>query len=66
MKISIAYICYSCDEISEGAPFGRCRVCGSDTVYPLGWLERSKEQRSRWFSLIRGKKSDLFPSSRHA
>ena len=55
MKVLNAYICYSCHEVSERAPRGRCRVCSSDAIYPLGWLERPKKERSRWLSMIGGK-----------
>lgn len=57
MKISHAYLCYSCHEILEKAPHGKCKVCSSDAVYPLGWLERADEERTKWFRLIKGKKS---------
>ncbi len=60
MKLFNAYVCFSCKEVSDGAPRGRCSACGSDSVYPLGWMEHSEEERNRWFSLIRGKR---LPSS---
>lgn len=56
MKIFTAYICYSCEEVLDGAPHGRCDVCSSDAVYPLAWLERPEEDRRKWFRLISGKK----------
>jgi hypothetical protein len=55
MKLSNAYVCFSCKEVSDGAPHGRCPVCNSDDVFPLGWFEYSEEERSRWFALIRPK-----------
>jgi len=59
MKIFTAYICYSCEEVLDGAPRGRCQVCSSDAVYPLAWLARPEEERSKWFKLINGKKEGL-------
>jgi hypothetical protein len=56
VKLSKAYVCFSCKEISDGAPYGRCPVCDSDGVYPLGWLGCSEEERNRWFDLIRPKR----------
>lgn len=56
MKLSKAYVCFSCKEVSDGARYGRCGVCDSEAVYPLGWLERSNEERDRWFSLIQGRR----------
>jgi hypothetical protein len=56
MKLSNAYVCSSCKEVSDGAPRGRCTVCGSESVYPLGWIERSQEERNRWFALIAPKR----------
>jgi hypothetical protein len=55
MKITSAYICNSCEEILSGAPHGKCSACSSDSLYPLGWLTRPEEERTRWFNLIRGK-----------
>lgn len=52
MKLSKAYVCFSCKEVSDGAPHGRCLVCDSESVYPLGWFEHSEEERKRWFTLI--------------
>jgi hypothetical protein len=68
MKISNAYICYSCQEILDGAPQGRCCVCSSDAVYPLAWFERTEEERTNWFKLINSKREgassglDYFPT----
>lgn len=56
MKIFNAYVCYSCEEVLDRAPYGRCHVCNSDAVYPLAWLARPEEERSKWFDLISGKK----------
>jgi hypothetical protein len=55
VKLSKAYVCFSCEEVSDGAPYGRCPACDSDDVYPLGWLGCSEEERNRWFTLIRPK-----------
>ena len=55
MKLSSAYVCYSCQEVMNGAPHGKCAACSSGDVFPLGWLDRPREERSRWFSRIRGK-----------
>jgi hypothetical protein len=55
MKLSKAYVCFSCKEVTDGAPHGKCPACDSDSVYPLGWVEHGEEERHRWFSLIRGK-----------
>lgn len=52
MKISNAYVCSSCHEISEGASRGRCQVCDSSAVFPVGWLTRTPEERARWFDRI--------------
>ena len=56
MKAFNAYICYSCHEVIDRAPRGRCHVCSSDAVYPLAWLERTEEERNKWFKRIKGKK----------
>ena len=64
MQFSRAYICYSCHEVFEKAPYGRCQVCNSCDVYPLSWLGRSQEERNRWFNLISGEKE--IPSRRSA
>lgn len=56
MKLFKAYVCFSCKEVFDGAPHGRCAVCDSDSVYPLGWMDHSVEERNRWFSLIQGKR----------
>jgi len=56
MKLSTAYVCFSCKEVTDGAPHGKCPSCDSDSVYPLGWVEYSDEERHRWFSLIQGKR----------
>ncbi len=61
MKIISAYICYSCQEILERAPQGRCSVCRSDAVYPLAWLERTEQERSKWLKLINGKRERVLP-----
>ena len=55
MKISHAYLCYSCNEVLDGAPHGRCSACNNGDIFPLGWLDRPEEERARWFNLIKGK-----------
>ena len=55
MKLSSAYVCYSCQEVMNGAPQGKCPACSSGDVFPLGWLDRPREERSRWLNRIRGK-----------
>jgi hypothetical protein len=62
MQFSRAYICYSCHEVFEKAPYGKCQVCSSCDVYPLSWLGRPQEERSRWFNLISGE----FPKRQNA
>jgi hypothetical protein len=64
MKLFKAYVCFSCKEVFDGAPYGKCPECGSENVYPLGWLERSDEERNRWFSLIQGRRAPLRRSTR--
>ncbi len=54
MKIRNAYICESCQEVFEGAPYGRCPMCNSGALYTLGWLTFSAEERSLWFAGISG------------
>ncbi len=56
MKISRAYICFSCHEVFERAPYGKCQVCNSTAVYPLSWFGRPDEEKSKWFNLINGGK----------
>ena len=56
MKLIHAYTCYSCEEVFSGAPGGKCPVCSSDAVYPVGWFERPAEERTRWLGLINGKR----------
>jgi hypothetical protein len=56
MKLSRAYVCISCKEVSDGAAHGKCPVCDSESVYPLGWLEYSQEERNRWHRLIQGRR----------
>lgn len=58
MKISTAYVCYSCEEILNGAPRGRCTACSSEDVFPLGWFEHTQDERARWLNLIRGSKQN--------
>jgi hypothetical protein len=53
MKISHAYLCYSCNEILDGAPQGKCTACNNGNVFPLGWLDRPEEERADWLSRIR-------------
>ena len=55
MKLSSAYVCYSCQEVMNGAPDGKCAACSSGDIFPLGWLDRPREERVRWFTRIRGK-----------
>jgi hypothetical protein len=55
MKISTAYLCYSCEEVLNGAARGRCTACDSEDIFPLGWFDRPQEEKAQWFSLIRGK-----------
>jgi hypothetical protein len=57
MQFCRAYICYSCDEVFENAPCGKCKVCSSSDVYPLSWFGRTEEEKHRWFSLINGEKT---------
>ena len=52
MKLFTAYLCYSCYEVFERAPYGKCQVCDSDSVYPLGWFGKPEEEKAKWFSLI--------------
>lgn len=54
MKVRNAYLCESCQEVFEGAPYGRCPACNSGALYPLGWLTFSGEERSLWFVGISG------------
>lgn len=57
MKLSHAYLCYSCAEVLDGAPTGNCSSCNSTDVFPLGWFGRPEEERAVWFNLIKGKGS---------
>lgn len=54
MQFSRAYLCYSCHEVLENAPHGKCQACDSSDVYPLSWFGRSEEEKNRWFGLISG------------
>lgn len=63
MKLSMAYVCYSCEEIQDTAPSGHCRFCGSADVYPLGWLGQPEEKRSRWVERVNGQKSGEYAAS---
>jgi hypothetical protein len=63
MKISTAYVCYSCDEVLDAAPYGKCEMCGSADVYPLSWLRHPEEERNRWVSRVTGRKRAEFPAS---
>jgi hypothetical protein len=63
MKLSRAYVCFSCKEVTEGAPHGKCPACDSDSVYPLGWVEYTEEERRQWLDLIRGKRLPLTATS---
>jgi hypothetical protein len=59
MKLSRAYVCFSCKEVTDGAPHGKCASCDSENVYPLAWMEHSEEERMRWLNLIQGKREPL-------
>lgn len=52
MKLDTAYVCYSCREVSDRAPTGRCPNCNSENVHPLGWLGRRRKDRVRWLKRI--------------
>mgnify|MGYP001596939688 CR=1 FL=1 len=52
MKLDTAYACYSCRNIQDRAPSGRCENCGSENVQPLGWLGRRRKDRVRWLKRI--------------
>ena len=54
MKLSTAYVCYSCEEVLDTARYGRCQMCGSSDVYPLSWLGQPEEKRSRWVDRVNG------------
>ncbi|HEX9443274.1 MAG TPA: hypothetical protein VGA73_04100 [Candidatus Binatia bacterium] len=56
MKLATAYICYECEEVQDTAPYGKCGVCSSADVYPLGWLHHPEEERSRWVNRVNGQK----------
>ncbi len=56
MQLSRAYLCYSCHEVSENAPYGKCQICNSSNVYPLSWYGRTAEEKNQWFNLINGEK----------
>jgi len=56
MKLSTAYVCYSCEEVLDMAPYGRCDMCGSADVYPLSWLGQPEEKRNRWVERVNGQK----------
>lgn len=56
MKLSTAYVCYSCEEVMETARYGRCETCGSADVYPLSWLAHPEEERTRWVDRVNGRK----------
>jgi hypothetical protein len=58
MKVTRAYLCYSCKEVNDGAPAGVCQACGSAHISPLDWLTRPASERRRWLKRIRAKESD--------
>ena len=64
MQLSRAYICYSCHEVFENAPYGKCRICSSSDVYPLSWYGRTEEEKNQWFGLINGEKRKPRPGDR--
>ncbi len=63
MKLSTAYVCYSCEEVLDMAPYGRCDMCGSADVYPLSWLGQPEEKRNRWVERVNGQKSREFAAT---
>lgn len=64
MKVATAYICYSCEEVMDMAPYGKCEVCSSADVYPLGWLRHPEEERSRWVNQVNGRKRSFLATNR--
>jgi rRNA maturation endonuclease Nob1 len=63
MKLSTAYVCYSCEEVLDMAPYGRCDMCGSADVYPLSWLGQPEEKRNRWVERVNGQKRSEFSTT---
>ncbi|HEY6199362.1 MAG TPA: hypothetical protein VI231_12180 [Candidatus Binatia bacterium] len=63
MKLSTAYVCYSCEEVLDMAPYGRCDMCGSADVYPLSWLGQPEEKRNRWVERVNGQKRSEFSAT---
>ena len=63
MKLSTAYVCYSCEEVLDMAPYGRCDMCGSADVYPLSWLGQPEEKRNRWVERVNGQKLREFSAN---
>ncbi|HKA34576.1 MAG TPA: hypothetical protein VKH64_15265 [Candidatus Binatia bacterium] len=63
MKLSTAYVCYTCDEVLDMAPYGRCDMCGSADVYPLSWLGQPEEKRNRWVERVNGQKRREFAAN---
>lgn len=66
MKLSTAYVCYSCEEVMDTARYGKCEVCSSADVYPLSWFGHPEEERNRWLSRVTGRKRAEYPASNGA
>lgn len=74
MKVRNAYLCESCREVFEGAPYGRCPACNSGALYPgmahLFWRGKKpvvcRHQRARtegWFAKTKARDVATQPAS---
>lgn len=54
MKLWNAYLCHNCREVFAGAPDGHCPVCRSGSIYPVGWLALTEDDRAQWLARIYG------------
>ena len=54
LPLRTAYLCSTCLFITNCAPHGVCRFCGSSAVRAVAALLLSVEERQAWIDLVRG------------
>ena len=55
IPLRTAYLCGACLFITNCAPHGVCRFCGSSAVRAVAELLLSPEERQAWIDLVRGR-----------
>ena len=58
IPLRTAYLCAVCRRISDGAPRGECRGCGSRAVRSVAELLLSAEERTAWLAQLNRRVKD--------